>query len=291
MPVARVGGLSILTRCLAARRCVDLAPGFDVAAFPDAIARHRITLASVVPTMLRRVLAAHPCWRPPAHLRAVLVGGEAAPESLLREAAARGLPILTTYGMTETCSQVVATPYAARTTPWAYGAGVALPGAEVRVVAGRIEVRGPMRMAGYWNEPALAPDEWFDTGDLGSLDERGGLHVRARRSDLIVTGGENVYPAEVERVLEGCPGIAEAAVFGLPDATWGQTVAAALVVAPGCAPRDDELQAWFRARLASYKHPRRICRVERLPRTVAGKLDRAALVALAPLLGTPGEPG
>jgi O-succinylbenzoic acid--CoA ligase len=283
MPLARIGGLSILTRCLVARRKVALAE-FDAAHFPALVDRERVTLVSLVPTMLARVLDAHPAWTPPDHLRAVLVGGAEAPRRLLERAARRRVPIIVTYGLTETCSQVAATPYAERFAAAECGAGRALPGVELRVVEGRVEVRGPMRMAGYWGERPLAPQDWLDTGDLGAIDERGFLHVNARRGDLIVTGGENVYPAEVERELERCPGVAQAAVFGLPDETWGQTVAAALVFDAGGAPRDDELRAWIRARLAPHKRPRSVCRVERLPLTAGGKPDRSALAALAPLL-------
>ncbi|MFO1314128.1 MAG: AMP-binding protein [Burkholderiales bacterium] len=284
MPIARVGGLSILTRCLAARRTIVLADGFDAAAFPSLVAAERVTLASLVPTMLARVLDAHPDWTPPAHLRAILVGGAAAPEPLLRRAAARGVPVVLTYGMTETCSQVAATPYAKRHAPWECGAGRALTGAELRVAGGRIEVRGPMLMTGYLGAPPLPDGAWFDTGDLGSIDAHGSLTVHARGADVIVTGGDNVYPAEVERELERCPGIAAAGVFGVSDDVWGETVAAALVVDPAGAPRDDELHAWIGARLAPHKRPRRVCRVERLPQTAAGKLDRDGLAAFAPLL-------
>jgi O-succinylbenzoic acid--CoA ligase len=283
MPLARVGGLSILTRCLAARRKVALAE-FDVDGFPALVEAEGVTLASLVPTMLARVLDAHPQWTPPPRLRAVLVGGAAAPVRLLERAAARRVPVVVTYGLTETCSQVAATPYADRFAAAACGAGRPLQGAELRVVDGRIEVRGPMRMAGYWDGAPLVAAEWFDTGDLGAIDARGFLHVNARRGDLIVTGGENVYPAEVERELERCPGIVQALVFGLPDDTWGQTVAAALVVDPAHGPSDGELAAWFGARLAPHKRPRRVCRVERLPQTAAGKPDRAALAAFAPRL-------
>jgi O-succinylbenzoic acid--CoA ligase len=281
MPVARVGGLSILTRSLAARRRVVLTDGIDAGGFPALVAGERVTLASLVPTMLARVLDAHPDWRAPEHLRAVLVGGADAPPRLLARAADRGVPIVLTYGLTETCSQVVATPYADRYAPAGHGAGRPLPGAAVRVVDGRIEVRGPMLMAGYWNAPPLAPDEWFDTGDLGAFDANGFLHVRARRADLIVTGGENVYPVEVEQALERCPGIGAAAVFGLADETWGQTVAAILVADRAPPPDDAELAHWIESRLAPHKWPRQIAFAPRLPQTVAGKLDRGALAALA----------
>jgi O-succinylbenzoic acid--CoA ligase len=226
------------------------------------------------------VLDAHPQWTPPAHLRAVLVGGAAAPAKLLERATQRRLPIVVTYGCTESCSQVVATPYAYRFDAARCGAGRPLPGAQVRVVGGHIEVRGPMRMAGYAGEPPLDAQAWFDTGDLGDFDADGFLHVKARAGDLIITGGENVYPAEVERVLEAFPGVAAAAVFGIADDTWGQVVAAALVT-PGAPVDERELAAFLGDRLSPQKRPRRICTVPALPHTPAGKLDRAALPALA----------
>jgi O-succinylbenzoic acid--CoA ligase len=284
MPIARVGGLSILTRSLIARRAVALAPGFDAATLPAVIEQQRVTILSVVPTMLALLLDAHPQWTPPPHLRVILLGGAAAPPRLLARAAERRLPIVITYGCTETCSQVVATPYEHRYDTAHYGAGRVLAGAQLRVRGGHIEVRGPMRMAGYLGEPPLAADAWFDTGDLGQLDADGNLHVHARQGDLIVTGGENVYPAEVERVLESCPGIAAAAVFGLPDETWGQTVAAALV-ADGVPPSAAALTEFMAARLARHKQPRHLCFVPALPQTAGGKLDRAALAAMVPALG------
>ncbi len=280
MPIARIGGLSILTRCLIARRAVALAPSFDAALVPAWIEQWRTTLASMVPTMLALVFERYPDWRPPPFLRAIQVGGAEAPPRLLKEAARRKVPVVLTYGCTETCSQVVVTPYEQRFNPAQGGAGRALPGAEVRVVDGRIEVRGPMRMAGYLGAEPLAADAWFDTGDVGMFDAHGGLHVRARRADLIVSGGENVYPAEVERVLEACHGIRAAAVFGVPDETWGQVVAAAFV-ADGAPPTDGELVAFLDHHLARHKQPRRIAFVSQLPQTGAGKLDRAALPALA----------
>jgi len=280
MPVARVGGLSILTRCLAARRCVALAPAFDARLLPEWIAQYGVTLVSLVPTMLAQCLDARADWAPPPRLRAILLGGAAAPASLLRRAAERRLPIILTYGCTETHSQVVTTPYDRRYEAALHGAGRPLAGAQVRVAEGRIEVRGPMLMAGYLGQPALDPEAWFDTGDLGEIDAHGCLYVHARRADLIVTGGENVYPAEVERVLEACAGVVAAGVFGVADDTWGHTVAAALVVA-AAAPSEQDLLDHMGARLAAYKRPRSICFVPALPQTSAGKLDREALAALA----------
>jgi O-succinylbenzoic acid--CoA ligase len=280
MPLARVGGFSIVTRCLAARRCVALAHAFDARRLPQWIEQQRATLVSLVPTMLAQCLDAHPHWKPPPRLRAIQLGGAAASTGLLQRAAQRRLPIVVTYGCTETSSQVATTPYALRYAAADQGAGVPLAGAQLRIADGRIEVRGPMLMAGYLGEPALDPQAWFDTGDLGEIDARGCLHVHARRADLIITGGENVYPAEVERVLESCAGVVAAGVFGLADETWGQTVAAALVVdAP--APSDMLIIDHISGRLAPHKRPRRICIVPALPLTSAGKLDRSALASLA----------
>ncbi len=280
MPIARVGGLSILTRCLIARRTVALAPAFDAAQLPAFVQRHGVTLASLVPTMLARVLDAHPQWSPPSRLRAVLLGGAAAPAKLLERAAQRRVPIVVTYGCTETCSQVVATPYEHRFEAGRCGAGRPLPGAQLRVADGHIEVRGPMRMAGYLGEPPLDPQAWFDTGDLGEFDAGGFLHVKARAGDLIISGGENVYPVEVEQALEAFPGVAAAGVFGVPDDTWGQVVAAAVVMR-GRPVDEGELAAFLAARLSAHKRPRRICELPSLPHTGAGKLDRAALPSLA----------
>jgi O-succinylbenzoic acid--CoA ligase len=283
MPIARVGGLSILTRCLIARRTVALAPSFDATLIPQWMDQWRTTLASMVPTMLALVFERHPDWRPPPFLRAIQVGGAEAPPRLLKEAAVRKVPIVITYGCTETCSQVTLTPYDQRFNPAPRGVGLPLSGAEVRIVDGRIEVRGPMRMAGYVGGPRLAQDEWFDTGDVGTMDPQGYLHVRARRADLIITGGDNVYPAEVERVLEACHGIRAAAVFGVHDETWGQVVSAAFV-ADGEPPSDEALNAFLEHHLSKHKRPRKIAFVDHLPQTPAGKLDRAGLGKLAPLL-------
>jgi O-succinylbenzoic acid--CoA ligase len=280
MPLAHVGGFSILTRCLAARRCVVLRPRFDPERLPQWVEDERVTIASLVPTMLARTLDANPAWMPPPWLRVVLIGGAGMPTRLMERATSARLPLVLSYGLTEACSQVTATPYESRFAPAAERSGIALPGIGLRVVDGRIEVCGPTMMSGYWNHTPLSPEEWFDTGDMGEIDDRGRLAVHARRTDLIVTGGENVYPAEVEAALESCPGIESAAVFGLPHDTWGQIVVAVLV-ADGEPPADEKLRAFLDARLAPHKRPRRIGYVKEMPHTRGGKLHRAALHVIA----------
>jgi len=155
-----------------------------------------------------------------------------------------------------------------------------MSGGELRVRNGHLQARGAMLMAGYLGEPPRRADDWFDTGDLGGIDAEGNVLVEARRSDLLVTGGENVYPAEVEHVLQHCPGVREAGVFGVADPVWGHTVAAALVAATD-PPDDALLLGYLNERLAPHKRPRQICFVPSLPHTPAGKLDRPALERMA----------
>lgn len=292
LPLCHIGGLSIVTRCLQARRPVVLVPRFSAAAVLDAIERDGATLLSVVPTMLRGLLA-DDARGLLGRLRAVLCGGAATPRALYEEAIARGVNVLLTYGLTEACSQVTVH----RWTPQPMlrsGSGVALPGVELAILAedsdevlppgrpGRIGVRGPSLMTGYLHRPPL-DGRFFDTGDLGQLDEDGALHVLSRRSDLIVTGGENVYPAEVEQALLACPGIAAALVFGVPDATWGARVAAAVVGATAGPIDEAALQRALGERLAPFKRPRLLCQVAALPELPSGKPDRRR--AAAELLG------
>lgn len=316
MPICHIGGLSILTRCLLSRAAVILpshaSSRFDPHAVIDAARRRRATLISVVPTMLRDMLDADANGAL-AGLRAALVGGAAAPIALLDECASRGVRALTTYGLTEACSQVTAqSPRSSLAV--LPGSGKALSCVSLRVArddgedavpfeVGRIQIRGPVVMRGYWSsrpsdalaDPPHVPAPiagWFDTGDIGALDVEGHLHVHARRTDLIVTGGENVYPVEIEQAIELCPGVARALVFGVPDDRWGQIVAAAVVLDPARPADKDALFAELGARLAPHKRPRRACFVDSLPLTSSGKLDRAsALKRLAPLLRPSALPG
>jgi O-succinylbenzoic acid--CoA ligase len=276
MPVCHVGGLSILVRCLLAGRTVIVEPRFEPDAVLATITRSRATILSVVPTMLAALLERDQGGAL-ARLRAVLVGGAGAPFALLEECERRGIPALTTYGLTEACSQVtvqrLVEPYRA-----SRGSGQALSGVDVRV-AHTIQVRGPTLMDGYFagpDVPLVDPrdaDGWFDTGDLGELSESGTLFVHARRTDLIVTGGENVYPVEVEQALEALPGVRRALVFGVPDERWGQIVAAALELLPGATL--DAIGEQVAAVLAKHKRPRLACAVDAVPLTTSGKLVRA----------------
>lgn len=279
LPPAHVGGVSILTRCLAARKTVVLAPSQDPEELWWVMEHHRVTLVSLVPAQLARLLAARP-GSPPPSLRAVLVGGGPCPAGLLAEGRGRGWPLLPTYGLTEACSQVATV--APDEEP--VGSGRPLEGVDVRVRDGIIQLRGPTLLDGYVHEgtvrPAVDEEGWFSTSDVGELDGQGRLHVLGRRDDIIITGGEKVAPAEVEEVLRACPGVAAALVVGVPDDTWGEVVGALVVAGSLQQSEGDALRRTLAARLAPFKRPRRVRWVAELPLTEAGKEDRAAALAL-----------
>ncbi len=293
LPVAHVGGLSILTRCLRDGMAVVLADGtrFRAREFVGTVERHGVTICSVVPTMLRRLLDASPALDSPPHLRAMLVGGAAASPALIDEAASRGWPVLSTYGMTEAASQIATeSPELLRRSERRSarrGVGKPLAGTDVRIQAdGEIEVRGDHLMLGRWRAGLFEPhrrDRWFATGDYGRLDEEGRLEVFGRRTDRIVTGGENVDPVEVEQAIERHEEIAAALVCGLSDPEWGEIVAA--VVVAKNPPADTErligrVHEALCSEIAGYKCPRRWLAVKELPVGPTGKLDRQRARAL-----------
>ncbi len=276
MPLSHVGGLSVVTRTLLARRALVLPSpgGFDEAALLQTVEEHGVTLMSLVPTMLHRLVNAGVGSRP--QVRAVLLGGAPASSDLVARARALGWPILTTYGLTEACSQV-ATCRLGQDTVEA-GVGAPLSGFEVRLVDGQIWIRGDALMSCYLGEPSpLVEDGWLPTGDLGFWDESGNLHVRGRQSDLIISGGENVHPAEVEGVLRGCPGVEASCVFGVDDPVWGQRVALAVVGQVEI----EELSRYCDERLAPHRRPRLFCRLPGLTTLGSGKVDRKATIEVA----------
>lgn len=266
---ARIGGLSILSRSLLARSTVVIDEPFNPATYPGVLRRRAITLTSLVPTMLIKCLQANPDFNGVPTLRSLLLGGATASEALLKRARDLGIPVMTTYGMTETASNVVTTPYAERLTG-AVGSGRPNPGATVTVDNNEIIVSGDMCMSGYWGKAPVDASVGFKTGDLGYFDDRGYLHVQARRTDLIVSGGENVYPAEVEAALDTIDGIAASLVVGLPDEVWGHIVTALLVPVDGPIPQSALIEA-LKMRLSLYKCPRRIAWVKEIPTRPGGK--------------------
>ncbi|MFU8802446.1 MAG: o-succinylbenzoate synthase [Bradymonadaceae bacterium] len=265
LPLYHIGGLAIVLRSVIYGTSFELTRSFEALPVAALLEERPITLASFVPTMLRRLL----CERPEGintSLRAVLVGGGPIAATDLCRARRQGLPVLPTYGMTEASSQLTTLEPEA-SSELLNSAGRPLDGVGLRIVSpngriletgeiGFIEAHGPMVMANYVDEAENESSRWFSTGDVGSLDEAGYLHIYHRRSDLIVTGGENVDPHEVEGVLREIDPIMDVAVVGVDDPEWGEIVAAAIVVA-GAEPVIESLQAQCRERLASFKVPRR----------------------------------
>lgn len=267
---AHVGGLAMLLRAQHEPGSTLVCPGPDwTQDVAGTIARHRISHVSLVPTLLRRLVSA---GEAADHLRLVLVGGARCPPELAAEAIRKGFPLRLTYGLTEAHSQVATSLPGSP----AESVGPPLPDVEVKIEArtGRILVRGPTRLHGYLGRRRLAPDAWFRTGDLGSMDGEGNLWVRGRSDDLIITGGENVDPTEVESALESIPGVAGACVVGEEDPEWGQRLVA-LIVPAASRPSAASLRRALAARLAPFKVPKRFVYVEQLPRTATGKLRRA----------------
>lgn len=246
LPLAHVGGLSVVTRSLHAGCRLTVHDGFD-ATRVTAAARAGATHVSLVATVLGRI--------DPSLFEVVLLGGSRPP-------ADRPANSVATYGMTETGSGVV------------YD-GRPLDGVEIDVVDGRIRLRGPMLFRAYRSgDTARDAKGWFDTGDLGRWLDDGRLHVEGRAGDLIITGGENVWPEAVERALADHPDVAEVMVRGVDDPEWGQRVEAVVVPVPGRSPSLDDLRGHVKARHPAYLAPRSLVLASRLPRTALGKPRR-----------------
>lgn len=250
LPLAHIGGLSVLTRALITGTDLVVHPRFSAGAVMAAAAEGA-TLVSLVATAMARI--------EPSAFRAIVLGGSAPPASLPANAH-------TTYGMTETGSGVV------------YD-GFPLEGVEVAVASGEIRVRGPMLIRSYrdGNDPKDT-NGWLATGDAGYFDDTGALVVNGRLSDMIITGGENVWPSAVEEVLRLDPRVSEVAVAGRPDPEWGERVVAYVVVTPDLEPPSlEDLRARAKDYLSPWAAPKELVLVESLPRTSIGKLRRQAL--------------
>lgn len=268
LPLAHVGGLLALLRGVLGGAPVAVHERFDP---PTFAAEPDVAFVSVVPTMLARLLDAGVDL---GRFRAILVGGAHLARELRDRAEAAGARLVQTYGLTESCGGVVYE-------------GVPLPSTEVRVArGGGVELRGPTLMLGYRFDPAgtrraFAPDGWLRSGDVGRIDPDGRLHVLGRADGLIKSGGERVWPEEVEAVLRGHPKVGEVAVAGRPDADWGERVVAFVVPSdPAHPPTLDELRGFAGRRLPRHSCPRQLTLVDALPRTGSGKVRRSALPGL-----------
>lgn len=285
LPLAHTGGLSIVLRCLLARKTALLfEPGAGgVLGQLEALraVAEQATLISLVPSVLAALLDAD--FTPPPQLRAVLVGGAGCSPALAQRAHAAQVPLLTSYGLTETASQVVTRHYSQRFEPLPVRDGIVssghpLPGVELRFESETLAIRTLSLFSGYLGDPTPNVDAegFLRTTDRGELGENGELYVRGRSDDVIISGGENVDPLEVEAALLSLPGVKAACVFGAPSARFGQVVSAVLVSSDTSLAQPAHLAELLANRLARHKLPRRALLAESLPLTPAGKVDRRA---------------
>ncbi|CAH0227396.1 2-succinylbenzoate--CoA ligase [Peribacillus sp. Bi96] len=290
VPIFHISGLSILMKNVIYGMKVVLAERFDEREANQSIQENGVTIISVVTAMLNRLLRDLKETSYPDAFRCMLLGGGPAPVHLLEVCKEKGIPVYQTYGMTETSSQIVTLAPEYSMTKIG-SAGKPLFPSQLRIeldgnicepgAAGEIVVSGPNVTKGYFNrmdatQQAIA-DGWLYTGDLGFLDEEGFLYVLDRRSDLIISGGENVYPAEIESVLSKHPDVFEAGVTGTEDEKWGQVPLAFVVLHQGADQKENDLLEYCREFLAPYKIPRNVIFCEELPRNGASKLLRREL--------------
>lgn len=294
LPLFHVGGLCIQTLpALWAGASVILHARFDAGAVLDCLRQHRPSLTLQVPATLR-ALVAHPAWPSTdlSCLRAVWAGSSLLPQDLVLALHQRGVPVCNVYGATETG------PFSIALGPkhafsHVGSCGWPAPGVEVRLQAvaqarpadeglvGEICLKAPNVVSHYWPAtPSCDADGWFHTGDLATRAADGSYRIVGRAKDMVISGGENIYPAEVENALSTHPAVAECAVLGLPDARWGEVLVAAVVLQPGAHASDEDLIAHLAERIARYKLPRQLLRVEALPKTALGKVQKAVLLQI-----------
>ena len=285
LPLNHIGGLSIPIRTAFSGTCTMLHSGFDPVSISTALHEQSVSLVSFVPTMLRRLLELDTKKYPPT-LRSILIGGGPVEKNLLELALKQGLPVIQTYGMTETSSQITTlAPSEAQT--HLGSAGRPLGKTKIRIYPdekqlGEILVQGPVVTSGYFNNSQKTSESikegWLYTGDIGTIDDQGFLYVQGRKDELIISGGENVNPSEIEECLLKWPGITAAAAVGLSDKEWGQKIIVAFT-------SDNEIKItdldnWLKERLANFKIPKQYLRVKSLPTTANGKIKRSALKKL-----------
>ena len=280
LPLFHVGGLGIqVLPTLAAGGVVRLHERFDAGAWLHDVAAWRPTTSLLVPATMRALIE-HPRWATTdlTSLAFVNTGSQIVPRAFIDAFHARGVPVCQVYGATETGPvTLVLRPGEAVGHPGK--AGRPALGVEVQLVDGEVWVRGPNLARGYHREsdaPAFAGG-WFRSGDLAQHDAEGLYEIVGRSKDLIISGGENIHPAEIENLALSDPAVADAAVVGLPDARWGEVPVLALVARPGATLDLDRLRALFEARLARFKQPRRIVVLAALPKTALGKVKKQEL--------------
>ncbi len=283
LPLFHVGGLCIQTLpALAAGAALRLHQRFDAEAWFDDVQQWRPTTTLLVPAVMRALIE-HPRWAGAdlASLQFINCGSQIVPRHLINAFHARGVPVTQVYGSTETGPVSIALrPHQALLNPGRVGWPA--PGVEVRLARdGGIALRAPNLMRGYHRSAETGFDAggWFATGDIGVMQADGGYEIVGRKRELIISGGENIHPAEIENLVAALPGVAECAVVGLPDARWGEVPVLVVVMRPDALPDSDALRAACANKLARFKQPRDIVFVDALPKTALGKVQKPLLAA------------
>ncbi|MDQ0273832.1 o-succinylbenzoate--CoA ligase [Cytobacillus purgationiresistens] len=291
VPLFHISGFSILMRSIIYGMKVVLIDAFDERAVIQLIHKEKVTIMSAVSTMLTKMLDDLDGESLPEAFRCLLLGGGPASRSLLEVCKQNGIPVYQTYGMTETSSQIV-TLSPEDSLAKLGSAGKALFPSQLKVMnesgteavpnePGEILVKGPNVTSGYLGHEEITAekinDGWLSTGDIGYIDEDGFLFVLDRRSDLIISGGENIYPAEVEGILNSHPGVSDAGVIGMKDVTWGEVPVAFVVIKKNHDTCHDELESFCNEKLAKYKIPKRFFIVDEIPRNASKKILRREL--------------
>ena len=300
MPCAHIGGTGLGIMALAAGLPGVVLAEFNPDGVFDAVEHHGVTRFFIVPAALQMLLMHPRCAQTDfSRLKYILYGAAPIPLELLRQCIKMfGADFIQAYGMTETTGTICMLPpedHDPEGNQRMRSAGKALPGVEIRILGddgqevpvgavGEVVTRSSNNMLGYWNLPeatskTMTGDGWIHTGDAGYLDEDGYLYIHDRMKDMIISGGENVYPAEVESAIFGHPAVQEVAVIGIPDQKWGETVKAVVVPKPGMSIDEDDIITWARERIAAFKAPRSIDVIEALPRNASGKILRKDLRA------------
>lgn len=272
LPMFHVGGLAILIRSLFNGTAITVMERFDPRLMLEMIHTGRVNMVSAVPTMLGDIIddvTKH-------SLRVLLVGGEFIPDDLVSRCIRMRIPIYKTYGMTETTSQATTLPVLSHPEK-ILSVGRPLDGVEIRIDApddkgvGEILIKGPVLMDGYVGMSGIGSD--FRTGDIGRIDEDGFLYVLGRKNNVIISGGENIYPKEIENLLHNHPAVKECAIVPVKDSKWGESP----VLYVAASIDEQSIQAYLKTKIAGYKMPREIIRMDELPKNSTGKIMRSAL--------------
>ncbi|UNU41957.1 fatty acid--CoA ligase [Sphingopyxis sp. YF1] len=300
MPCAHIGGTGLGIMALGAGLPGIILAEFNPEGVFDAVEHHGVTRFFIVPAALQMLLLHPRCAETDfSRLKYILYGAAPIPLELLRQCIKMfGAQFIQAYGMTETTGTICMLPpedHDPEGNARMRSAGKPLPGVEIRILGdegqelpvgevGEVVTRSSNNMLEYWNLPeatakTMTADGWIHTGDAGYLDADGYLYIHDRMKDMIISGGENVYPAEVESAIFGHPAVQEVAVIGIPDAKWGETVKAVVVPKPGMSVDEGDIIAWARERIAAFKAPRSVDVIEALPRNASGKILRKDLRA------------